>query len=88
MKNKEIDKENEKTMQITKKILDNVFHILNLLSPIIDKIKMSEELQEFYQNGTIKKVAFLFGEISEQSKKIADYNLSNLSEEFLENLDN
>ena len=48
-------------------------------------MKMSEDFKHYYKNGTIEKVASLFGEISDQSKEIAGIHLS---EEFFKNLKN
>ena len=90
MKEKDIDEsssDNEITQKIhlVKKILDNVFEILILFRPIIDQMKISDEFKKYYKNGTIEKVASLFGEISDQSKEIAGIHLSEI---FLRNLKN
>jgi len=90
MKEKDIDKDSfdyeiTQKIHLVKKILNNVFEILILFSPIIDQMKMSEDFKHYYKNGTIEKVASLFGEISDQSKEIAGIHLS---EEFFKNLKN
>ncbi|MFX1393713.1 MAG: hypothetical protein ACFFAH_09065 [Promethearchaeota archaeon] len=90
MEDKDIDKSSSdyeitQKIHLVKKILNNVFEILILFRPIIDQMKISDEFKQYYKNGTLEKVASLFGEISNQSKKIAGFHLS---EEFLSNLKN
>ena len=72
-------------MNLVKKILNNVYELLSLLNPIMDQMRISEDFKHFYQDGTIEKMANTFGKISEHSRKIAKYPISN---EFLSKLKN
>lgn len=74
-----------KKMKLVKGILDDVYELLYLFNPIVDKIKISKDFQHFFHDGTIEKMAAIFGKISENSKEIAKYPLS---EDFLRNIKN
>ena len=85
MKSKDEKFEINKKMNLIKQILNNVYELLSLFNPIIDQIKISKDFKRFYQDGTIEKMANTFGKISEHSREIAKYPISN---EFLSNLKN
>ena len=74
-----------KKLRLVKGILDDVYELLYLFNPVIDKIKISKDFQRFFHDGTIEKMANIFGKISENSKEIAKYPLS---EDFLRNIKN
>ncbi|MFX1393538.1 MAG: hypothetical protein ACFFAH_08180 [Promethearchaeota archaeon] len=86
--NDDLNKDIIEKIVIVKKMIDNIFKILILFQPIIDKLKESDLFQEYRENGTIKKIATIFGEISEQSREIANFTISDLTEEFRESLKN
>ncbi|MFW9825794.1 MAG: hypothetical protein ACFFE4_22835 [Candidatus Thorarchaeota archaeon] len=75
-----------KKIQIVKNILNNVYEILSLFKPLMDKMIHMEEANEYKANGTFEKAASLFGEISDLCKEIENSCLPNDS--FLQNLGN
>ena len=81
----DLNSEINKKMKLVKGILEDVYELLYLFNPIIDKIKISKDFQRFFHDGTIEKMANIFSKISENSKKIAKYPLS---EDFLRNIKN
>ena len=77
---------NENLLKNVKSLLDNVYEILQLFSPLMTRMLELEEAREYKKNGTFEKAAFLFGEISQLCKEIEGNQLP--SNTFLENLGN
>lgn len=75
-----------KKIQIVKDILDNVYEILTLFKPLMDKMLKMDEANQYKVNGTFKRAASLFGEISDLCKEIENNSLP--PDTFLENLRN
>ena len=75
-----------KKIQIVKGILDNVYEILTLFKPLMDEMLKMDEANKYKVDGTFKKAASLFGEISDLCKEIENNSLP--SDSFLENLGN
>jgi hypothetical protein len=83
-----LSKEDEinKKMLIVKNILDNVYEILNLFKPLMDKMLKMDEANQYKVNGTFERAASLFGEISDYCKEIENSSIP--PDTFLENLGN
>lgn len=75
-----------KKLQIVKNILDNVYEILTLFKPLMDKMLQMEEANKYKANGTFERAASLFGEISNLCKEIENNSLP--PGNFLESLGN
>jgi uncharacterized coiled-coil DUF342 family protein len=73
-------------IQIVKNILDNVYEILTIFKPLMDKMLKMDEANQYKVNGTFKRAASLFGEISDLCKEIENNSLPPST--FLENLSN
>ena len=73
-------------IHIVKNILDNVYEILALFRPLMDKMLQMDEAPKYKANGTFQKAASLFGEISDLCKEIENNSLPPST--FLENLGN
>ena len=72
-------------IQIVKNILDNVYEILTIFKPLMDKMLKMDEANQYKVNGTFKRAASLFGEISDLCKEIENHSLPT---SFLESLGN
>ena len=83
-----LTKEDEinKKIHIVKNILDNVYEILKLFKPLMDKMLKMDEANQYKVDGTFERAASLFGEISDFCKEIE--NTSLLPDSFLESLGN
>ncbi len=77
---------NEDLLKNVKSLLDNVYEILQLFSPLMARMLELEEAKKYKKNGTFEKAAFLFGEISDLCKEIEGTPL--ISSIFLDNLEN
>ena len=77
---------NEDLLKKVKGLLDNVYEILQLFSPLMARMLELEEAKKYKKNGTFERAAFLFGEISQLCKEIE--GTSTPSSAFLENLGN
>lgn len=51
-------------------ILDSLAEILILFDPLLEKMLLMEEIEEYYRNGTIEQIMRLFDNISKQSRKL------------------
>ena len=72
-------------IQIVKNILDNVYEILTIFKPLMDKMLKMDEANQYKVNGTFKRAASLFGEISDLCREIEN---NSLPTSFLESLGN
>lgn len=72
-------------IQIVKNILDNVYEILTIFKPLMDKMLKMDEANQYKVNGTFKRAASLFGEISDLCREIDN---NSLPTSFLESLGN
>jgi len=71
---------------IVKDILNNIYEILTIFKPLLNRMLKMDEAKDLRKNGTIEKAALLFGKISELCKEIESTSLpENLS---LDNLGN
>ncbi|KKN40649.1 hypothetical protein LCGC14_0731350 [marine sediment metagenome] len=77
---------NEDLLKNVKSLLDNVYEILQLFSPLMARMLELDEAKKYKKNGTFDKAAFLFGEISQLCKEIEGTPLPSAT--FLENLGN
>ncbi len=77
---------NEDLLKNVKSLLDNVYDILQLFSPLMAKMIELEEAKKYKKDGTFEKAAFLFGEISQLCTEIEGNQMP--SSTFLENLGN
>ncbi len=75
-----------KKIQLTKKILDNVYEILELFKPLLSKMIKMPDAKEFKENGTFERAAALFGRISDLCEEIENSSLPTNS--FFESLGN
>ena len=75
-----------KKIQIVKNILDNVYEILTIFKPLMSKMLKMDETNQYKADGSLKRAASLFGEISDFCKEIE--NTSLLPDTFLESLGN
>ena len=73
-------------IQLTKRILDNVYEILGLFKPLLSKMIKMPEANDYKENGTFEKAAFLFGNISDLCEEIEGRSFP--SKTFLKSLDN
>ncbi len=83
-----LPKEDEinKKILLTKKILENVYEILEIFKPLLSKMIKMPEAKEYKENGSFKRAATLFGRISDLCEKIESDNFP--SHTFLESLGN
>ena len=51
-------------------ILESLAEILILFDPLLEKMLLMEEIEEYYRNGTIEQIIRLFDNISKQSRKL------------------
>ena len=75
-----------KKIQLTKKILDNVYEILELFRPLLSKMAKMPEAEVYKKNGAFEKAASLFGNISNLCEEIEDKSFPSIT--FLEGLGN
>lgn len=75
-----------KKIQIVKNILDNVYEILTLFKPLMDRMLQMDEANKYKANGTFESAASLFGEISDLCREIENNSLPPST--FLESLSN
>lgn len=75
----------DKNLKIVKHMLGNIVEIMTLLKPLIEKVLKSKDAEKYKKNGTFERTASLFGEISEQCKKLDDFSFT---ADFLRNLKN
>ena len=73
-------------IQIVKNILDNVYEILTLFKPLMEKMLKMDEANQYKVNGTFERAASLFGEISDLCMEIEGNSLPPST--FLESLGN
>ncbi len=83
-----LTKEDEinKKIQLTKKILDNVYEILELFKPLLSKLVKMPEAEDYKKNGAFEKAVLLFGNISDLCGEIEDSSFP--SKTFLKSLGN
>ncbi len=77
---------NEDLLKKVKSLLDNVYEVLQLFSPLMARMLELEEAKKYKKNGTFERAAFLFGEISQVCKEIEGTPIP--SNVFLDNLGN
>jgi len=51
-------------------ILESLAEILILFDPLLEKMLLMEEIEEYYRNGTIEQIIRLFDNISKQSREL------------------
>jgi len=71
------DPEMGKKILLVKNILNHVYEIMELFSPLIELSMELEEAQIYKKNGTLERVASLFGEIAENCKELEGQYLIN-----------
>ena len=69
------DKINRK-INLVKNILNNVYEVLELFKPLLEKMLKMEEAEQYKNNGSFKKAASLFGDISFLCKEIEGESLT------------
>lgn len=62
---------------LVKNILNEVYEIIELFSPLLELSMELEEAQIYKKNGTFERVASLFGEIAENCKELEGQYLIN-----------
>lgn len=80
------EKDINRKIFITKEILNNVYEILEIFKPLLSKMLKMEDAKYLKQNGSLERVAALFGQISHLCKEIENKNSP--SNDFLKNLGN
>ncbi|KKM87507.1 hypothetical protein LCGC14_1268250 [marine sediment metagenome] len=78
------DKINRK-IHLVKNILTDVYEILEIFKPLLDKMLKMKEADRYIKNGNIERAASLFGDISFLCKEIENDSPLNIS---LDNLGN
>ena len=78
------DKVNRK-LHLVMTILKDVYEIVEIFKPLLDKMLKMEETGQYIRNGALEKVASLFGDISFLCKEIENDSPLNIS---LDNLGN
>ena len=73
------DSEIQLKIMLVKKILNNVYEVLDTFKPLFDLILEMEEAKIYKKNGTFEKAASLFGEISEYCKQLESSNSLSLN---------
>ena len=71
------DPEMGRKILLVKNILNHVYEIMELFSPLIELSMELEEAQIYKKNGTLERVASLFGEIAENCKELEGQYLIN-----------
>ena len=71
------DPEMGRKILLVKNILNDVYEILELFSPLIELSMELEEAKIYKKNGTLERVASLFGEIAENCKELEGQYLIN-----------
>ncbi|MFX0035388.1 MAG: hypothetical protein ACFE9I_07090 [Candidatus Hermodarchaeota archaeon] len=71
---------------ICKEILKNVYEILTIFQPLMNKMLKMNEAKKYRENGSFERAAFLFGEISDLCKEIED--ISSVPDDLIKNLGN
>ena len=80
-----IEVDADKKIQMVKMILDDVYEIMINFKPLIEEMIKLDEVQIYREDGTLIKIASLFGSIA---KKCKELELNPFSEEFLNNIKN
>lgn len=62
---------------LVKNILNDVYEIIALFRPLLELSMELEEAQIYKKNGTLERVASLFGEIAESCKQLEGQYLIN-----------
>ena len=62
---------------LVKNILNDVYEIIALFRPLLELSMELEEAQIYKKNGTLERVASLFGEIAENCKELEGQYLIN-----------
>ncbi len=75
-----------KKIQLTKKILDHVYEILDLFKPLLIKMDKMPEAKEYKKNGSFERAALLFGKIYDLCEEIASNAFPSIT--FLKSLGN
>ena len=78
------DKFNRK-IHLVKNILKDVYEIIEIFKPLLEKILKMEEADQYIKNGGFERAASLFGDISILCKEIENDSPLNIS---LDNLGN
>jgi len=73
-------------IQIVKDILDNIYEILAIFRPLMEKMLQMDEAPKYKASGAFQQAASLFGEISDLCKEIEENSLPPST--FLGNLGN
>jgi len=60
----------ERKIMLVKNILNHVYEIIVLFRPLLEISMEMEEAQIYKKNGTLERVASLFGEIAENCKEL------------------
>ncbi len=71
------DPEMGRKILLVKNILNEVYEIMELFSPLIELSMELEEAQIYKKNGTLERVASLFGEIANNCKELEGQYLIN-----------
>jgi hypothetical protein len=71
-----IDDKINKKIHLVRNILNNVYEILELFKPLLEKMLKMEEAEQLKKNGDFKRAASLFGDISLLCKEIEDESLT------------
>jgi len=72
-------------LHLVKNILKDVYEIVEIFKPLLDKLLKMEETYQYIENGALEKAASLFGDISFLCKEIENESPLNIS---LDNLGN
>ena len=83
--NSRVRDEVEAKIQILQKILNNVYEIMVIFKPLLEKMLKMEDAQLLKDEGSITKAANLFGEISRYSEILTG---APFSPSFLKNIKN
>ena len=75
----------DKKIETVKMILDDVYEIMITFKPLIEEMLKLDAVQKYREDGTILKVASLFGSIAEKCRELES---SPFSEEFLDRIKN
>ncbi len=71
---------------LTKKILENVYEILELFKPLLIKMIKMPEAEDYKKDGSFKKAASLFGKVSDLCEEIETSSFPSIN--FLKSLGN
>jgi len=72
-------------LHLVRNILKDVYEIVEIFKPLLNKMLKMEEADQYVKDGTLEKVASLFGDISFLCKEIENESPLNIS---LDNLGN